>query len=75
MRIRSRSVSKSDETRATNLGFIAEDVPDEVATADHKAIFYNHIVAALTGVVKQQQEAIARLTEQVGQLRRDGRSG
>lgn len=43
------------------LGFIAEDVPDLVATGDRKGLSPMDIVAVLTKVVQQQQQQIAAL--------------
>lgn len=43
------------------VGFIAEDVPDLVATSDRKGLSPMDIVAVLTKVVKQQQKKIAEL--------------
>ncbi len=40
------------------LGFIAEDVPDLVATKDRKGMSPMDVAAVLTRVVKQQQEAM-----------------
>jgi hypothetical protein len=40
------------------LGFIAEDVPDLVATGDHRRLGPQDVVAVLTKVVQQQQAAI-----------------
>ena len=42
------------------LGFIAEDVPDLVATKDRKGLSPMDIVAVLTKVVQQQQEKIEK---------------
>jgi hypothetical protein len=42
------------------LGFVAEDVPDLVATADHTRLGPLDIVAVLTKVVQQQQTAMNR---------------
>jgi hypothetical protein len=39
------------------VGFIAEDVPELVATPDRKALSALEIVAVLTRVVKEQQRA------------------
>ena len=50
------------------LGFIAEDVPDIVATKDRKGVSSIDIVAVLTSVVKQQQKTIAELSEKVAEL-------
>jgi hypothetical protein len=41
------------------LGFIAEDVPDAVATADRKGLSPMDIVAVLTKVVQEQQAELA----------------
>jgi len=43
------------------VGFIAEDVPDLVATGDRKSLSSMDIVAVLTKVVQQQQKQIAEL--------------
>ena len=43
------------------IGFIAEDVPDLVATSDRKSLSPMDIVAVLTKVVQQQQKKIAEL--------------
>jgi hypothetical protein len=45
------------------VGFIAEDVPDLVATSDHKSLSPMDIVAVLTTVTKEQKEEIAALRE------------
>lgn len=54
---------RSDEEKRTQVGFVSEDVPDLAASADRKAVIFNHIVAVLTKVVKEQQRTIAELTE------------
>ncbi len=43
------------------LGFIAEEVPDMVATSDRKGMSAMDVVAVLTKVVQQQQETIEEL--------------
>ena len=43
------------------VGFIAEDVPDLVATGDRKSLSPMDIVAVLTKVVQQQQKKITEL--------------
>jgi endosialidase-like protein len=55
-----RYVFKADP-KEEHLGFIAEDVPDLVATSDRKALSPMDIVAILTKVVQQQQGKIAEL--------------
>ena len=43
------------------MGFIAEDVPDMVATQDRKGINPMDLIAVLTKVVQQQQKEIEEL--------------
>lgn len=50
------------------LGFIAEDVPDLVATKDRKGLVAMDIVAVLTKVVQTQQEQIKALEESIEAL-------
>ncbi|MCU0286342.1 MAG: tail fiber domain-containing protein [Acidobacteria bacterium] len=58
---------KEDETDQ-HLGFIAEDVPQLVATKDRRGMSPMDIVAVLTKVVQEQQKTIAQLQEKVTQL-------
>lgn len=51
-----------------HVGFIAEDVPDLVATSDRKGLAAMDIVAVLTKVVQTQQQAISELKEKVDRL-------
>jgi hypothetical protein len=53
-----------------HVGFVAEDVPALVATADRKGLSPMDIVAVLTRVVQEQQAAMARLEAEVAELRR-----
>lgn len=53
------------------VGFIAEDVPDLVATPDRKTLAPGEIVAVLTRVVQEQQKVIEALSQEVQQLRRN----
>jgi hypothetical protein len=59
---------KQDPEKETNVGFIAEDVPDLVATKGRKGMVSMEVVAVLTKVVQQQQEMIAKLTERINNL-------
>ena len=61
---------KADESRELMLGFIAEDVPEVIATQDRKAIHSMNIIAVLTKVVQDQQERIASLEERLASLER-----
>ena len=58
---------KADPTEK-HVGFIAEDVPDLVATKDRKGLSPMDIVAVLTKVVQEQQRTIVELKEKVGRL-------
>jgi endosialidase-like protein len=53
-----------------SLGFIAEDVPELVATKSRKSISTMDVVAVLTRVVQEQQENIAKLEESMMQLKK-----
>lgn len=47
------------------VGFIAEEVPELVATNDHKGIASMDVVAVLTKVVKEQQKTIEQLQQRL----------
>ncbi len=51
-----------------HVGFIAEDVPDLVATPDRKTLSTMDIVAVLTKVVKEQEKTIAELSGKLNKL-------
>lgn len=50
------------------VGFIAEDLPDLVATNDHKHMSSMDVVAVLTKVVKDQQKTIDELSARLADL-------
>ena len=50
-----------------HLGFIAEDVPDLVATTERDALSPMDIVAVLTRVVQEQQQRIESLEQSLQQ--------
>ncbi|MCP5105886.1 MAG: tail fiber domain-containing protein, partial [bacterium] len=50
------------------IGFIAEDVPQLVATKERKSVSPMDVVAVLTKVVQQQQKAISELKEKITKL-------
>jgi hypothetical protein len=54
-----------------HVGFIAEDVPDLVATADRKGMSAMDVVAVLTKVVQQQQATIQKLEKRIVELERN----
>ncbi|KJU86829.1 conserved hypothetical protein, secreted [Candidatus Magnetobacterium bavaricum] len=58
---------KTDDEQ--HIGFIAEDVPDIVASKDRKGLSPMDVVALLTKVVQEQQKTIAELKEEVKALR------
>jgi len=62
---------KTDEKKELRLGFIAEDVPEIVASADHKAVSTTNIITILTKVVQEQQKEIAALREEMKTLRQE----
>ena len=56
--------NKEDE----HVGFIAEDVPDLVATKNRKSLGAMDVVAVLTKVVKEQQKTISGLNKRIAEL-------
>lgn len=50
------------------VGFIAEDVPDLVATNDHKHMSSMDVVAVLTKVVQDQQKMIEEMSARLAEL-------
>ena len=54
----------------TYAGFIAEDVPDIVATEDRKSLSPMDIVAVLTKVVQEQQKMVVQLQQELGFLKK-----
>ena len=59
---------KAEGSNDMHLGFIAEDVPDLVATPDRKSLSPMDIVAVLTKVVQQQQRKIAELESRLNAM-------
>ncbi len=57
-------IDKDDEY----IGFIAEDVPELVATQDRKGLSPMDIIAVLTKVVQEQQETISKLQKVVNKI-------
>ena len=51
-----------------HVGFIAEDVPEIVATPDRKGLSSMDIVGVLTKVVQEQQKIIRDLSERLERL-------
>lgn len=59
---------KEDSLQEQHLGFIAEDVPELVASLDRKTLNSMNIVAVLTKVLQEQQATIAALTDRLNAL-------
>jgi len=59
---------KAGKAFRQNLGFIAEEMPDNLATEDRKTISPFEVIPILTRVAKEQQERIARLQESIRAL-------
>lgn len=60
-----RYIAEPDEPY---VGFIAEDVPELVATGSRKTLAAMDVVAVLTKVVKEQQSTIDELSKRLAQL-------
>ena len=54
-----------------HVGFIAEDVPELVATKDKKGMSSMDVVVVLTKVVQEQQKTIAELSRKMSELERE----
>jgi hypothetical protein len=63
-----RFTYKSDRADE-QVGFIAEDVPELVATRDRKGMSAMDVVAVLTRVVQEQQKALAGLQAEIKMLK------
>jgi hypothetical protein len=59
---------KGDQEKEEQLGFIAEDVPEIVATQNRDAISAMDIVTLLTKVVQEQQKTIAELKAKIAEI-------
>jgi len=53
-----------------HVGFIAEDVPELVASKDRKGMSSMDVVAVLTKVVQEQQKTMAELSKKMSELER-----
>lgn len=56
---------RSDDAKTLQVGFIAEETPELVATADYKGIRPNNIIAILTKIVQKQQRTIEELERRI----------
>jgi len=64
---------KTDEQKDLHVGFIAEEVPDLLATPDRKGVDPMDVIAVLTKVVQDQQKELAALREEVNALKQQKR--
>ena len=62
---------KADKDKDLQLGFIAEDVPDMVATKTRKGLSSMDFVAVLTKVVQLQQKQLEKQQNQLEQQQKD----
>ncbi len=67
--LRHTQVVTDDANKETNLGFIAEDDPELVATQGLKGMVSMEVVAVLTKVVQEQQAMITKLNAEVQSLK------
>lgn len=59
---------RTSEEKKPVVGFIAEDVPELVATSEREGVCALEIVAVLTKVIKEQQHELSLLKERVNSL-------
>ncbi len=62
------------DTEDAHVGFIAEDVPDLVASQDRKGMSPMDVVAVLTKVLQEQQKTIDELRSEVEKLKQESDS-
>lgn len=62
---------RADPNKEQHVGFVAEDVPALLATADRKGVSPIDVVAVLTKVVQQQQTELGVLRAQQDMLRQE----
>jgi hypothetical protein len=59
---------KAEKDKDLHIGFIAEEVPALVATADRRGVSPMDIIAVLTKVVQEQQKNISKLEDRIRAL-------
>ena len=62
---------KNDRQGENRVGFIADDVPDLVATKDRKGLSSMDVVAVLTKALQEQQKTIAALSKDMEELKKE----
>jgi hypothetical protein len=63
-------IYKADRTD-WGVGFIAEEVPDLMATKDRKGLSAMDIVAVLTKIIQDQEKTIRELSGEVNDLKKE----
>lgn len=66
---------KEDRSHRRHMGFIAEEMPDDLTTPEKEGFNPTAIIAVLTRVVKEQQRALETLNREVRLLRRQAALG
>jgi hypothetical protein len=61
---------KGEPAFRPNLGFIAEEMPGNLASADRKTLSPFEVIPVLTKVVQEQQHKIESLQLEVGELQK-----
>ena len=59
---------RDDNNKILKAGFIAEEIPDLLASTDRASLNPLEIISVLTKVMQEQQKAIVYLTEKVSFL-------
>lgn len=62
---------RDDPDRRRHLGFVAQDLPTPIATPEREGFNPTAVIAVLTRVVKEQQQAITALRGELTALRAD----
>ena len=62
-------IYKTDTEQETHIGFIAEEVPELLASKDKQAVDYNGVVSVLTKVVSEQHRQITTLQSEIEDLK------
>jgi Chaperone of endosialidase len=64
---------KADSLKEQHIGFIAEDVPDLVASSERDRLSPMDIIAVLTKAMQEQQRKISEMAEELNTLKRQSR--
>ena len=61
---------KAEASKNLHVGFIAEDVPELLATPDRKGLRAMDIVAVLTKVLQEQQNRVSQLEKELSEIKK-----